>query len=70
MPMGVNDWHAGISKCRFPNIIRVNFIAPVTDMVLSVLGSLCYLYLFIWLSVFTAPILAVVPTLLHFPVQH
>ena len=38
----------------------INCAVPVTEILLSVLGSLCCLYFFIWLSVFTALISAVV----------
>ena len=63
-PIGVNEWRAGISKCRFLNIIGVNCVVPVTEIVLGVLGSLCCFHFFIWLSVFTALISAVVIWLL------
>ena len=60
MPIGVNEWRAGISKCRVLIIKRYDRVLPITEMVLQTLGCLAYLYLFIWISVFTAPLSGVV----------
>ena len=60
MPIGVNEWRAGISKCRVLIIKRDGRVLPISEMVLQILGCLAYLYLFIWISVFTAPLSGVV----------
>ena len=60
MPIGVNEWRAGISKCRVLIIKRYDRVLPITEIVLQTLGCLFYLYLFIWISVFTAPLSGVV----------
>ena len=60
MPIGVNEWRAGISKCRALIIKRDDCKLPVTEMVLQTLGCLAYLYLFMWILVFTAPLSGVV----------
>ena len=60
MPLGINEWRAGISKCTVLIIKRDECKLPITEMVLQTLGCLAYLYLFMWISVFTAPLSGVV----------
>ena len=53
MPIGINEWRAGISKFRVLIIRRDD---RVLSMVLQTLRCMAYLYLFMWISVFTAPL--------------
>ena len=46
--------------CRVLIIKRDEYKLPITEMVLQTLGCLAYLYLFMWISVFTAPLSGVV----------
>ena len=55
MPIGVNEWCAGIANNKSCFVQNALYKTPIVEMTFSVSLCLAYLYLFIWISVITVP---------------
>ena len=55
MPIGVNEWRAGIANHKSCVVQNALYKTPIVEMTLFVSLCLAYLYLFIWISVITVP---------------
>ena len=55
MPIGVNEWRAGIANYKSCIVRNALYNPPIVEMALSISLCLAYLYLFIWTTVITAP---------------
>ena len=64
MPIGINEWRAGIAL-RFRLVPVVSKFIPVESMLVTVLCSFAYLYLLICLSVVTFPLSLMIDSLLN-----
>ena len=60
MPIGVNEWRAGIFNKRLLIVKRSYHPRPLIERILDTLGCLGYLYLFVWISVFPVPFAGIV----------
>ena len=69
MPIGINEWRAGIAL-RFRLVPVVTKFIPVESILVSVLCSFAYLYLVIWLSALTLPLSLMIDSLLNILPQH
>ena len=64
MPIGINEWCAGIAL-RFRLVPVVSKFIPVESIIVSVLCSLAYLYLLICISAVTLPLSLMIDSLLN-----
>ena len=65
MPVGIDEWRAGIAFCRYGFLTRVSVNFPGGNFLSSVYCP-AYLYVFIWLSVLTLPLSVLVTSSLSF----
>ena len=56
MPVGIEEWRAGIVLKRQRLLIKVSLNIPVLQITASVLYSFAHLYLFVWITAITLPI--------------
>ena len=65
MPVGIEEWRAGIAFCRYGFLTKVSVNLPGANFLSSVY-CLANLYFFIWLSVVTLPLSVLVTSSLSF----
>ena len=56
MPVGIEEWRAGIVFRRSRLLIKVSLSIPVLQITASVLYSFAYLYLFVWITALILPL--------------
>ena len=70
MPIGIDQWRAGIAFCKFQLISKVCFDLSFTGLLFSLWYCVAYLYLLIWSSVVTLPLSVMVTSLFSYFSPH
>ena len=60
MPVGIEEWHAGIVFKRPQLLIKVSLNIPMLQIMASVLYCFTYLYLFVWITAVILPLAVVI----------
>ena len=70
MPVGINEWRAGIVRYKYCFKSHAQLRVPVFELLSSVCYSFAYFYLFIFISVLTVPCSVLCTSLFSFLAEH